>query len=138
MASVPEGEGNLNPYRFGCHIADTSIRRVAPGPAQADVQHTNLVSGLKHHDGLRFRRWYCNERGRNDQVPEQGLGIMRGDDAARQADVGKILPICVGGRIGEAGGAGKRKAINDLRRLAPFLVARLRGACRLRLRGGIF
>ena len=58
--------------------------------------------------GQRFRivRWSGKERARGDEVPSERLRIMRGDHAARQADVGQVLPIGMGRRVGEIGNAG--------------------------------
>jgi hypothetical protein len=63
----------------------------------------------------------------------QAVEIQPESDPGK-AYVGKVLAIGMRGRIRRVRRTGQCKAVSDLRRRVPFRVARLRGACRRRLR----
>jgi len=138
VAGLSEGQGNLDSHRLGADIADAATRAVAPGPAKADVQNPNFIAFFKIGDLVRVRGGSRNKRTLRNDMPHQRFGIMGGNDASRQAHIGEVFAVSIGGGIGQVRRAGKCEAISDWRRRVPFRVVRLRGGRLRRLRGDIF
>jgi len=88
-------------YRFRGDVADEALSTgIAPGPAEAVVEHCEGVSGLEVGQSIGVFRWTALQRRiRTDHTVER-LGIMGGDDLAGERPVGEVLAIGVESRIG--------------------------------------
>ena len=91
-------------------VADEAVRpAIAPGPAEAVVEHLERVARCKLRDrggilaGLRSK--HCCSR--NDL--RERLGVMRGNYPTRQRDVGQVLAIGMGRRVRMLRRAAKRE-----------------------------
>lgn len=138
MAGLSKGQGDLDPDCLGQDIADAAIGAVTPRPAATDVEDAQFVACIQRSDLLSFIGRPNDQTRSRNQVSDQWFGVVRGNDAPGEAGVGKVLAIRIGGRIGQVGRAGERKAISDGRRRVPFRVVRPRGGRLGRLHGDIF
>ena len=134
MARLSEGKGYLGPHRLGGDVSDPAVGTVTPGPAAAVVEHSEFVTGSELSDRFGVGGRFAEQRGGGDQMADQRLGIVRGDHAAGQGDVGEVLAIGVGCGIWEVGGAGEGEPVNDRRVPVPAAAARRSGAGRRRRR----
>ena len=114
------GTSGLGADRFRHDIADPTVRRVAPGPAEAVIEHSQHVARAQRRDQRGARLGSLPKLGIGPERAWQRLGVVRGDDPPRQRGVGQILAIGVGRRIGQDRRAGEGEAVNDGRRRAAF------------------
>ena len=96
------GPGASGLERARPDIADpVAVPGIAPRPAARAIKHLEQVAGAEH----RQRGFILGRAGEQrrvlGEVAEQGLGIMRGDDASGERDIGKVLPIGAGRGVGQ-------------------------------------
>ena len=104
-------------------IADAALLAgVAPGPAEAVVEHRERLAGLELERALRPRPTARREASvARDHRPIERLGIMRGDHPVGERDVGEVVAIGVEGGVGRIRRPGSAKPsalVGEGRRLA--------------------
>ena len=109
-----------------------AVGAIAPGPAAAVVQNSKFVAHIELNDLIGVVGWLRQKRCCGNKVAEQRLGIVGGDYPAGEADIGQVLAVGVGRRIGRVGDAGQREAVNGRRGRVPwFSVPLVRAGRRL-------
>jgi len=104
-------------YVVGPDIADAAVAAgIAPRPADTVIEQSKGFARRERADGLgiRIRRRAKFGRGRDRAV--ERLGIMGGDHAAGQSDVGEVRAIGVERWVGRVRRAGKREFLSGGRR----------------------
>ena len=76
--------------------ADAPVRAIAPGPAAAEVEDADFIAFLELGERCRLLVGFAKQGRGGDEVADQRVGVMGGDDAAGQRRVGEVLAVCVG------------------------------------------
>jgi len=115
-SAVPGERCSLDSDGFRRDIANMTVGAVGPGPAAAQVEHSDFVSGLQLGKPLVVLLRLAQQAGRGDQVTNQRLGVVRCDHSPNKRRVGQILAIGMGQRVGQIGYAGKGEPFTGPRR----------------------
>src|SRR4051794_1280302 len=85
---------------------------VAPGPAEAVVEHGEDVTDLHLANGSAIRRWRRAEWRRSRNRAVERLGIVRCDHPPGEPDVGEILAEGIENEVRRIGRTGKREFVS--------------------------
>ncbi len=112
-----ESAANRSDQRRDPDIADAALRAaITPGPTAAFVEEGEGRAGFQPTD--LFTILLTVERGGMLHFARHFGGVVRGNDDAGEADIGKVTAIGVRGGIEQGARSGQRKFTINGRRLA--------------------